>query len=74
MRTDAATQSASTELIAWSHGPGKALGRFEVRTPPKTLDEMYACAANESERRAIHETLFGSAMDLTSDIWPSTPV
>src|SRR6201996_9447946 len=51
------------ELIAWSQGPAKALGRFEVRTPPKTLDEMYTCAANEAERRAIHEMLFGSAMD-----------
>src|SRR5271154_373779 len=38
------------ELIAWSQGPAKALGRFEVRTPPKTLDEMYACAATEAER------------------------
>jgi phytoene dehydrogenase-like protein len=51
------------ELIAWSQGPAKALGRFEVRTPPKTLDEMYACAANEAERTAIHQMLFGSAMD-----------
>src|SRR6202020_3370579 len=51
------------ELIAWSQGPGKALGRFEVRTPPKSLDEMYACAANEAERAAIHQMLFGSAMD-----------
>ena len=51
------------ELIAWSQGPAKALGRFEVRTPPKTLDEMYACAANEAERAAIHQMLFGSAMD-----------
>jgi phytoene dehydrogenase-like protein len=51
------------ELIGWSQGPAKALGRFEVRTPPKTLDEMYACAANEAERGAIHQMLFGSAMD-----------
>src|ERR1700727_3644735 len=51
------------ELIAWSQGPAKALGRFEVRTPPKTLDEMYTCAANEAERAAIHQMLFGSAMD-----------
>ena len=51
------------ELIGWSQGPAKALGRFEVRKPPKTLDEMYTCAANEAERRAIHEMLFGSAMD-----------
>jgi phytoene dehydrogenase-like protein len=58
---DAVTGMA--ELIAWSQGPAKALGRFEVRTPPKTLDEMYACATNEAERRAIHEMLFGSAME-----------
>src|SRR5579875_3253554 len=58
---DAVTGMA--EMIAWSRGPAKALGRFEVQTPPKTLDEMYACAADESERRAIHEVLFGSAMD-----------
>ncbi|WP_156690088.1 phytoene desaturase family protein [Mycobacterium sp. Marseille-P9652] len=51
------------ELIAWSQGPARALGRFDVRKPPKTLDEMYACATNEAERRAIHEMLFGSAMD-----------
>ncbi|HTI78788.1 MAG TPA: NAD(P)/FAD-dependent oxidoreductase, partial [Mycobacterium sp.] len=50
-------------LIGWSQGPAKALGRFDVRTPPKTLDEMYACAANESERTAIHDVIFGSAMD-----------
>jgi phytoene dehydrogenase-like protein len=58
---DAVTGMA--ELIAWSRGPSRALGRFEVRTPPKTLDQMYACATNEAERRAIHEMLFGSAMD-----------
>src|SRR5271168_2899062 len=51
------------ELIAWCQGPAKALGRFEVRTPPKTLDEMYTCASNEAERAAIHQMLFGSAMD-----------
>ncbi|HWF69452.1 MAG TPA: NAD(P)/FAD-dependent oxidoreductase, partial [Mycobacterium sp.] len=58
------------ELIAWSQGPAKALGRFEVRTPPKTLDEMYACAANEAERRAIHQMLFGSAMDVIDRYLP----
>ena len=50
-------------LIGWSQGPSKALGRFDVRTPPKTIDEMYACAANEAERAAIHDVLFGTAMD-----------
>ena len=37
---------------------------------PKTLDEMYACAANEAERRAIHEMLFGSAMDVIDRYLP----
>src|SRR5258705_2836797 len=59
--TDAVTGMAG--LIGWSQGPAKALGRFDVRTPPKTLDEMYACAANEAERTAIHDVLFGTAMD-----------
>ncbi|CAM3296598.1 dehydrogenase [Mycobacterium intermedium] len=58
------------ELIAWSQGPAKALGRFDVRKPPKTLDEMYACAANDTERRAIHEMLFGSAMDVIDRYLP----
>ncbi|MCV7381370.1 dehydrogenase [Mycobacterium alsense] len=58
------------ELIAWSRGPAKALGRFDVRQPPKTLDEMYACAADEAERRAIHEMLFGSAMDVIDRYLP----
>ncbi|OBG35028.1 dehydrogenase [Mycobacterium alsense] len=58
------------ELIAWSRGPAKALGRFDVRQPPKTLDEMYACAADEDERRAIHEMLFGSAMDVIDRYLP----
>ncbi|WP_374025975.1 phytoene desaturase family protein [Mycobacterium sp. HNNTM2301] len=58
------------ELIAWSQGPAKALGRFDVRTRPKTLDEMYACAANDAERQAIHEMLFGSAMDVIDRYLP----
>src|SRR6201998_1142943 len=58
------------ELIGWSQGPAKALGRFDVRKPPKTLDEMYACAANDAERRAIHEMLFGSAMDVIDRFLP----
>jgi phytoene dehydrogenase-like protein len=41
-----------------------------VRKPPKTLDEMYACATNEAERRAIHEMLFGSAMDVIERFLP----
>src|ERR1700756_2546630 len=41
-------------------GPPRALGRFEVAAPPKTFDEMYACATNEFERSAIDDMLFGS--------------
>jgi phytoene dehydrogenase-like protein len=58
------------ELIGWSQGPARALGRFDVRTPPKTLDEMYACAQNEAERTAIHDVLFGSAMDVIDRYLP----
>jgi phytoene dehydrogenase-like protein len=58
------------ELIAWSQGPARALGRFEVRTPPKTLDEMYASAQSEAERTAIHDVLFGSAMDVIDRYLP----
>src|SRR5260370_31270452 len=58
------------ELIGWSQGPAKALGRFDVRQPPKTLDEMYACAANDAERRAVHEMLFGSARDVVDRYLP----
>src|SRR3984957_1503391 len=37
---DAVTGMA--ELIGWSQGPARALGRFDVRKPPKTLDESDA--------------------------------
>jgi phytoene dehydrogenase-like protein len=66
--TDAVTGMA--ELIGWSQGSARALGRFEVCTPPKTLDEMYACAANQGEHTAIHEMLFGSAMDVIDRYLP----
>ena len=46
-------------LLAWSEAPARALGRFDVRQPPKTLDEMYACATSEAERSAITDMLFG---------------
>ena len=65
---DAVTGMAG--LIGWSQGPSKALGRFDVRTPPKTIDEMYACASNEAERTAIHEVLFGTAMDAIDRFLP----
>lgn len=52
------------QLYGWATGPRKALGRFDALEPPKTIDEMYACAADENERQAIHDMLFGSAMDV----------
>lgn len=58
------------KMLEWATGPARALGRFEARTLPKTLDQMYACATNESERRAIHEMLFGTAMDVIDRNFP----
>jgi phytoene dehydrogenase-like protein len=58
------------ELLAWSEGPARAIGRFDVRQRPKTIDEMYACARTESERTAIHDMLFGSAMDVLGRFFP----
>jgi len=77
------------EVAAWAEAPARAIGRFDVRTPPKSLDEMWACAANESEREAIRTAMFGSVMDVVDRYlpdpvkhgrcaacwpsWPSTP-
>ena len=52
------------EIAAWADAPARALGRFDVRTPPRSLDEMLACAANEAEREAVRTALFGSVMDV----------
>jgi phytoene dehydrogenase-like protein len=38
------------EVAAWAEAPARAIGRFDVRRPPKSLDEMWASAANEAER------------------------
>jgi phytoene dehydrogenase-like protein len=58
------------ELMAWADAPGRALGRFEVRTPPRTIDEMFAEAHDEKERQAIQDMLFGSAMDVLGRFFP----
>jgi phytoene dehydrogenase-like protein len=65
---DAVTGMAG--LMAWSQAPTRALGRFEAGTPPKTLDEMYACATNEFERSAIDDMLFGSVTDILDRYFP----
>jgi phytoene dehydrogenase-like protein len=57
-------------LMAWSQAPTRALGRFEAGTPPKTIDEMYACATNEFERSAIDDMLFGSVADVLDRYLP----
>ncbi len=57
-------------LMAWSMGPTRALGRFEAGLPPKTIDEVYACAQSEFERSAITDMLFGS---VTTYRGPATP-
>lgn len=51
-------------LMAWCQAPTRALGRFDAAHPPKTLDEMYACATSEFERQAISDMLFGSVSDV----------
>lgn len=57
-------------LMAWSMAPTRALGRFEAGQPPKTLDQMYACATNAFERRAIDDVLFGSVTDVLDRYLP----
>jgi phytoene dehydrogenase-like protein len=69
-RHGAETMMGMAELLGWAEAPARALGRFDVRTPPRTLDEMYACARTESERAAISEMLFGSAVDVLNRIFP----
>lgn len=57
-------------LMAWSQGPTRALGRFDAGAPPKTIDEMYACAQSELERAAITDMLFGSVTDVLDRYLP----
>jgi phytoene dehydrogenase-like protein len=58
------------ELMGWSAAPTRALGRFEQGTPPKTVDQMYACATSEAERASITEMLFGSCTDVLDRYLP----
>jgi phytoene dehydrogenase-like protein len=57
-------------LLAWCQAPTRALGRFEAGQPPKSLDEMYACATNEFERSTITDLLFGSVTDVLDRYLP----
>jgi phytoene dehydrogenase-like protein len=58
------------EVAAWAEAPARAIGRFDVRQPPKTLDEMWACATNEQEREALRTAMFGSVMDVVDRYLP----
>ena len=58
------------EVAAWAEAPARAIGRFDVRVPPKSLDEMWACASNEKERQAIRTAMFGSVMDVIDQYLP----
>lgn len=57
-------------LTTWAAAPSRALSRFEVRTEPRTYDEMYACATNEAERQAITEMLFSPVAELLNRYLP----
>ncbi len=58
------------EVAAWADAPARAIGRLDVRKPPKSLDEMWACATNEAEREAIRTAMFGSVMDVVDRFLP----
>jgi phytoene dehydrogenase-like protein len=58
------------EVAAWADAPARAMGRFDVGEPPRSLDEMFALAANEDEREAIRTALFGSVMDVVDRFLP----
>jgi phytoene dehydrogenase-like protein len=65
---DAVTGMA--EVAAWCDAPARAIGRKDVGQPPKSLDEMFAGAANEQEREAIRTAMFGSVMDVVDRFLP----
>ena len=58
------------EVAAWAEAPARAIGRFDVRKPPKSLDEMWGCATSETERQAIGTAMFGSVMDVVDRFLP----
>jgi phytoene dehydrogenase-like protein len=58
------------EVQAWAEAPARAIGRFDVRKPPKSFDEMWASASNEDEREAIRLAMFGSVMDVLDHYLP----
>src|SRR4029077_12642596 len=55
---------------AWTPARARAPGCSDVRRPPKSLDEMWAVASNETEREAIRTAMFGSVMDVVDRFLP----
>ncbi len=58
------------EVAAWAEAPARAIGRFDVRRPPRSLDEMWDSPTNEAERQAIRTAMFGSVMDVVDRYLP----
>ena len=58
------------EVAAWAEAPARAIGRFDVRRGPRSLDEMWDCATNETEREALRIAFFGSVMDVIDRYLP----
>jgi phytoene dehydrogenase-like protein len=58
------------EIAGWAEAPARAIGRFDVRKPPKSLDAMWASASNEAEREALRIAMFGSVMDVVDRYLP----
>src|ERR1035438_4840732 len=61
---------AVLDMEARRDAPARSIVRFDVRKPPKSLDEMFACATNEKERQAIRTAMFGSVMDVVDQFLP----
>ena len=62
--------SAWPRWPAWAEAPARAIGRFDVRRGPRSLDEMWDCATNETEREALRIAFFGSVMDVIDRYLP----
>ena len=71
-----ATRSASRRCWVWQKWPPGRRRRpgpsaaSTCASPPRSLDEMWACAANEAEREAIRTAMFGSVMDVVDRFLP----
>ena len=58
------------ELAGWAAAPTRALGRFDVETPPRTARRDAGLATDDAERRAIQEMFTASASDVLDRFIP----